>query len=151
MTYFSFAYTVPFPKESKITQEQAFEGLRLKARAPTRFIPMITGCEVLDETPNTLKRKVTTKSGASTIENIEYYGPSLVLFKGEEGNLITNLISVVEGGSLLLTFTFSLKLGEDGNVLGFGRPAEEMKQGANGAVEGTMKTLLELLEEGKLN
>ena len=78
MSTFSFAYTVPFPKDSKITQEQAFEGLRIKARSPMRFVPMITECEVLEETPTTLKRKATTKSGASTVEDIDLYAPSLV-------------------------------------------------------------------------
>ena len=65
--------------------------------------------------------------------------------------MITNLISETEDGSLLLTFTFSLQVDKDNKVIGLGRTGEEMKQGAYGAVEGTMKATLELLEEGKLN
>ena len=65
--------------------------------------------------------------------------------------MITNLISETGDGSLLLTFTFSLKIDENGKVAGFGRSGEEMKQGAYGAVEGSLKAILELLEEGKLN
>ncbi|KAF8607468.1 hypothetical protein BDV93DRAFT_542366 [Ceratobasidium sp. AG-I] len=145
MSHTSVAYTVPFPKDSKITQEQAFEGLRLKARSPLRFIPMFAKCEVLEETSTTLKRKATLKSGASTTESIAFYPPSLVTFTGEEGNLITNLISETEDGSMLLTSTFSLKVPMLGNTV------EEVKQGARVAVEGTLKGLLELLEEGKLN
>ena len=72
-------------------------------------------------------------------------------FKGDEGNLITNLISETEDGSLLLTSTFSFRLDENGNVPAFGWAKEDIKQGARLAVEGTMKGLLELFEEGKLN
>lgn len=78
MTFYNFAYTLPFPKDSKITKEQAFEGLRLKARSPMRFLPMIAECEVLDETPTTMKRKATMKSGASMVEDIDLYAPALV-------------------------------------------------------------------------
>lgn len=52
---------------------------------------------------------------------------------------------------MLLTFTFSLHVDEDNKVIGLGRSGEEMKQGASGAVGSTMKAILELLEEGKLN
>ncbi|KAF8608235.1 DUF1857-domain-containing protein [Ceratobasidium sp. AG-I] len=151
MSFFNFAYTMPFPKDSKITQEQAFEGLRLKARSPMRFLPMIIDCDVLDETPTTMKRKATMKSGASMVEDIDFYTPSLVTFKGEEGNLVTNLISETEDGSMLLTFTFSFKVDENNKIPALGRTGEEMKQGAGTAVGGTMKAILELLEEGKLN
>lgn len=63
---------------------------------------------------------------------------------------MTNLISESENG-LLLTFTFSFKLDKDSKVPALGKTGEEVKQGAGGAVGGTMKAILELLEEGKLN
>lgn len=78
MTTINFAYTVPFPKDTKITQEQAFEALRIKCREPMKFVPVIVACEVLDETPTTMKRKATIKTGEVMVEDMELYKPSLV-------------------------------------------------------------------------
>lgn len=78
MAALNFAYTVPFPKDTKITQEQAFEALRIKCREPMKFVPMIVACEVLDETPTTMRRKATMKTGQVMIEDMVLYKPSLV-------------------------------------------------------------------------
>ena len=78
MSIFNYAYTVPFPKDSKITWDQAFEAMRIKARAPGKFVAAIAQCDVLEETPTSLKRKVVLKSGAEMVEDVLFYKPSLV-------------------------------------------------------------------------
>lgn len=78
MSVFNFAYTVPFPKDSKITWAQAFEGLRFKARDPLRFVPLIAACEVYEETPTYIKRKVSLKTGTEMVEDVSLHEPSLV-------------------------------------------------------------------------
>lgn len=78
MTTINFAYTIPFPKDSKITQEQAFNGLRIKARDPTKFVPIIVECQVLEERPDGLKRKITMKNGKVLVGDVTFHKPSLV-------------------------------------------------------------------------
>lgn len=78
MSNMNFAYTIPFPKDTKVTQEQAFEALRIKCREPMKFVPMFVACEVLEETPTTMKRKATTTTGEVLLEDMELYKPTLV-------------------------------------------------------------------------
>lgn len=78
MTTINFAYTVPFPKDSKITQEQAFNALRIKAREPTKFVPIIVESHVLEEKPNGLKRKSTMRNGDVLVEDVSIHAPCAV-------------------------------------------------------------------------
>ncbi|KAG9100970.1 hypothetical protein FRC06_003485 [Ceratobasidium sp. 370] len=153
MTLCNFAYTAPFPTDSKITKEQAFEALRIKCREPMKFIPVIVACEVLEETPTFMKRKATTSDGKVMVEDMDLYAPTLVTFKSDTGSYITNLISENAEGNMLLTFTFSfpvpghLKAGSEEETA-WKRASFEM---AKGAVSGSLKTTLEMFEAGKLN
>ncbi|CAE6436398.1 unnamed protein product [Rhizoctonia solani] len=149
--FFNYAYTIPFPKDSKISWTQAFEALRHKARAPMDFVP-IASCEVLEENPKYIKRRVVLKNGAEMTEDIDLYAPSLVTFKGHTGSMITNLISENASGERFLTFTFFLPLpgvepGSDAEAT----KKKEMQEIVRGAVEKSLKVTLEMFEEGKLN
>ncbi|CAE6473100.1 unnamed protein product [Rhizoctonia solani] len=145
---FNYAYTVPFPKDSKISWAQAFEAMRHKARAPMAFVPIIASCEVLEENSKYIKRKVVMKNGAEMTEDIDLYAPTLVTFKSNTGVFVTNLISENAEGERFLTFTFTMPL--QGN-----KPeAEEKKEMEGmfkGAVTQSLKATLEMFEEGKLN
>jgi hypothetical protein len=77
-SFFNYAYTAPFPKDSKISSEQAFEALRHKAREPMSFVPVIASCNVLEENPKYIKRKVALKTGLEMTEDVDLYAPSLV-------------------------------------------------------------------------
>ncbi|KAG8742317.1 hypothetical protein FRC10_001676 [Ceratobasidium sp. 414] len=153
MAFYNFAYTAPFPVDTKITQEQAFEALRVKCREPMKFVPVIVGCEVLEETPIFIKRKATMSDGKVMAEDIDLYAPTLVTFKADTGAYVTNLISENAEGNLLLTFTFSfpvpghLKAGSEGETV-WKKGVFEM---AKGAVGNSLKTTLEMFEAGKLN
>jgi hypothetical protein len=74
----NYAYTAPFTEDSKITHEQAFKALHAKARAPVKFIPALSSNEILEETPEFIKRRATTKTGEVLVEDIYLYAPSLV-------------------------------------------------------------------------
>jgi hypothetical protein len=74
---FNYAYTVPFPSDVNISWDQAFEGLRQKARAPMDFVP-VASCEVLEESSKYIKRKVVLNNGDRMTEDIDLYAPSLV-------------------------------------------------------------------------
>ncbi|KAH7334707.1 hypothetical protein B0J17DRAFT_630697 [Rhizoctonia solani] len=150
--FFTYAYTVPFPKDSKISWDQAFEALRHKARAPMPFVPMIASCEVLEERPNYIKRKVALKNGSQMTEDIDLYAPSLVTFKSDTGSFITNLISENAEGERFLTFTFfmplpGIKSGSEDEIA----KRKEMEEMAKGAVVQSLKVTLEMFEKQELN
>ncbi|KAF8608233.1 hypothetical protein BDV93DRAFT_603087 [Ceratobasidium sp. AG-I] len=147
MTTVNFAYTVPFPKDSKITQEQAFNGLRIKARNPTKFVPIMVSSEVLEEKPEGVKIKVTMKHGDVLVQNVSFHAPAVVTFSAEGGHYVTNVISETSDGSLLLTATFKWKLEGGGSDIAIAK----FKDGAKQGVETTLKTILELHEQGGLN
>ncbi|KAG8699527.1 hypothetical protein FRC09_006570 [Ceratobasidium sp. 395] len=153
MAVYNFAYTAPFPKDTKITKEQAFEALRIKSREPMKFVPAIVACEVLEETPTFIKRKATTKDSRVMVEDIDLYQPTLVTFKADTGSYVTNLISENAEGIMLLTFTFSFPIpphiqpgSEEETTWKRG-----MFEGSANAVNGSVKQTLELFEAGKLN
>ncbi|KAF8708218.1 hypothetical protein RHS03_03481, partial [Rhizoctonia solani] len=148
---FSYTYTVSFPKDSKISLAQAFEALRYKARAPMAFVA-IASCEVLEENPKYIKRKVAMKNGMEMTEDIDLYAPSLVTFKGDSDSLITNLISENADGERFLTFTFFMPL--PGIEPGSNAEVEKKKELRELVIAGVTQTLevtLKMFEEGKLN
>ncbi|CAE6418148.1 hypothetical protein ACGC1H_005110 [Rhizoctonia solani] len=151
-TIFNYAYTVPFPKGSKISWAQAFEALRHKARAPMPFIPVIASCEVLEENAKYIKRRVALKSGVEMTEDIDLYAPSLVTFKSNTGTFVTNLISENAEGERFLTFTFSMPLpGVEAGSEAEATKKKEMEGACRGAVAQSLNVTLEMFEEGKLN
>ena len=61
-----FAHTVPINPASatpKLTKEQVWEGLKLKARDPLRYVPAIAKCEVVEEHADGMTRVVEFKPG----------------------------------------------------------------------------------------
>ncbi|KAG8696656.1 hypothetical protein FRC08_007013 [Ceratobasidium sp. 394] len=152
MSVYNYAYTVEFPKDSKITREQAFEALRAKARAPMRFIPVFVSSEVLEETPTFIKRKTVSNMGATMTEDIDLYAPALVTFRGDNGHYVTNLISETSTGALLLTFTFSIPISARiaGDEDEFTKQVK-FREMAKQAVHQSVATILEMLAEGKLD
>ncbi|KAJ1306012.1 hypothetical protein OPQ81_010727 [Rhizoctonia solani] len=152
MSVFNYAYTVPFPRDSKISQAQAFKALRHKVVEPMPFVPVIASCDVLEESPTYIKRKVALKTGLEMTEDVDLYAPSIVTFKSNTGAFITNLISENAEGTLLLTFTFSMPLPgiEPGSEAEESRK-KEMEEASKGAVAQSLKATLQMFEEGKLN
>ncbi|QRV80915.1 kinase domain protein [Ceratobasidium sp. AG-Ba] len=147
MSGFNFAYTVPFPKDSKLTMKQVFEALRVKCREPTKFVGAFSACEVLEETPTYIKRRVTTTAGRVEVEEIDLYAPTMAVFKGEEGkSIITNIVSEAEDGSLFLTLTFEVKDGA-----WFAKGLEHALALAKAGTHKSVEVTLEMLEKGELN
>ncbi|CEL52603.1 hypothetical protein RSOLAG1IB_05808 [Rhizoctonia solani AG-1 IB] len=150
-SFFNYAYTAPFPKDSKISSEQAFEALRHKAREPMSFVPVIASCNVLEENPKYIKRKVALKTGLEMTEDVDLYAPSLVTFKSNTGAFVTNLISENAEGERFLTFTFSMPLpGVEPGSEAEATRKKEMVEASKGAVTQSLKVTLEMFEQGKL-
>ncbi|QRV81027.1 hypothetical protein RhiJN_09042 [Ceratobasidium sp. AG-Ba] len=144
---FNYAYSVPFPKDCKIATEQAFEALRAKSRDPRRFISGFSSAQVLEETPRYIKRKeALARNGLVQVEDLDLYPPTLVVFKADTGSVVTNVISKTAAGDRFLSFTFDMK--EMSLV------AENREEGiikAKATVEGSMKAISEMFDNGELN
>ncbi|CAE7187064.1 unnamed protein product [Rhizoctonia solani] len=150
--FFNYAYTVPFPKDSEISWAQAFEALRHKAREPMAFVPAIASCNVLEENEKYIKRHVALNNGLEMTEDIDLYAPSLVTFKSNTGAFVTNLISESAEGDRFLTFTFFMPFpGIEAGSEAEASKRKEMEDICKGAVEQSLKTTLEMFEQGKLN
>ncbi|KAG8695353.1 hypothetical protein FRC11_001542 [Ceratobasidium sp. 423] len=152
MSIFNYSYTIAFPKDTKITMAQAFEALRIKCREPMKFVPVIVGCEVLEETPTYFKRKITLNTGIDVIEEGDIYAPSLVTFKGDSGTYITNILSEDVNGDLYLTFTFAMPIRSP--IAGSEEEIAEKKwvrDLASGAAEKSLKSIFEMFDEGLLS
>ncbi|KAG8765051.1 hypothetical protein FRC12_007716 [Ceratobasidium sp. 428] len=152
MEFYNFGYTAPFPKDTKITKEQAFEALRHKARDPVKFVPVIVGCELLEETPTFIKRTMTTRDGNTIEEYIDMYAPCFISFKGSNGAMVMNSIVEDKEGCMFLAFSFSfpvLKGLAPGSDEEAAKKQEWYKIGKD-AVETSIVTTLEMLKAGEL-
>lgn len=70
-----------------------------------------------------------------------------VTFNAQEGHYVTNILSETSDGSLLLTGTFNWKVADGGSDIA----VADFKNGAKRGLESTLKTILELHEQGQLN
>ncbi|KAL8277468.1 hypothetical protein RQP46_010190 [Phenoliferia psychrophenolica] len=111
---------------------------------------MISGCEVLKEEGNKLTRKV--KFGEmSMIEEVEWHDQTIVYFEMASGPRITNVVSHDENGELLLTFSFANglpppALDADGNP----KPFEVLNKVLGGGIDSTLKTVREMVLDGRV-
>lgn len=86
-----------------LTRDQIWKGLQRKIRKAQDFVPVITGCDVLEEKENEVKREAHFKGqdggeGHSVIEICKSYYPTKVDFIQPNGAVITNTVS--DGPSL---------------------------------------------------
>jgi|SRR5689334_14571504 hypothetical protein len=137
----------------RLTQDQVWRGLVMKAENAVLFVPRMQSSTVLERWSDGLLREV-VNDGHRFREKITFTPTVEVLFErvGTEDNAgwITNVISESEHG-LLLTFTFAVNL--PGAAPG---TAQERAKGAAmresyvGAVRATLARVRELVGEGKL-
>jgi hypothetical protein len=137
----------------RLTQEQVWRGLMMKAENAVLFVPRMSSCTVLERWNDGLLREV-VNDGNRFQEKISFAPPVEVLFErvGTEDNAgwITNVISESDHG-LLLTFTFAVNLPgakpgtEEERVKG-----AAMKDSYVGAVKATLARVRGLVGEGKL-
>jgi hypothetical protein len=137
----------------RLTQEQVWRGLEMKAENAVLFVPSMKSCEVLERHEGGLLREVV--NGPDRFREKITFTPQVeVLFERvgtvENAGWITNVISESEHG-LLLTFTFSVTL----PGVAPGTPAErqrgeEMRDSYVGAVKATLARVRKLVTEGAL-
>jgi hypothetical protein len=137
----------------RLTQEQVWRGLMIKAENAVLFVPRMQSCTVLERWSDGLLREV-VNDGHRFREKITFAPPVEVLFErvGTEDNAgwITNVISESEHG-LLLTFTFAVNLpGTTPGTAEERAKGEVMKASYVGAVKATLARVRQLVSEGKL-
>jgi len=125
----------------KLTVEQVWKGLGIKARKPSTFVPVITSCEIVSDDGTNVVRRVQFNNGDPVDEKIELHASTIAYFEiAATGQRITNIVSYDEDGELLLTFTFA------NGIPGHG----DAKEVVGKTVEHSIKRLRELAVAGEI-
>ncbi|KAF2833683.1 DUF1857-domain-containing protein [Ophiobolus disseminans] len=141
-----------------LTRDQVWQGLQRKIRFAQEFVPIITSCTVLTDTPTEVTREVVFKEGAGpkprATETVRSYWPSWVDFHQEDGTLVKNVISngsSLDDGGLCMTYVFEFKYDgmEDGSKE---IKAEVVKMSGMSkmAVEKSIETIRQMVVDGKI-
>jgi len=143
--------------EFKLTREQVWKGLELKARDARQFLPpgLCTRCEVVEESPTHFVREATI-AGFDLREIIALEPDSKVTFfqaTGPREGAIINELFEDEDGELQLKFYCYIGLrGKEPN--GFEEQVEQAQfdsdKGYKAALLSTLKRTRDLIAEGKL-
>lgn len=150
---YTLSYAIPINPEGvepKLTREQVWKGLEMKAENALPFVNGMTQCDVLERKDNTILREVTFMGGQSQ-EFITLHAPVKVQFERTDGTgWIDNTISDSDNG-LLLSFTFGINF----PGIADGSPEEKEKgdgmRGAYvGAVAATLKQVRQMVSDGEL-
>ncbi|GJE89537.1 DUF1857 domain-containing protein [Phanerochaete sordida] len=154
------AFTAPInPADAplKVTRAQVWEALKIKARAPTRFVPVIEHCEVVEEHAGGLTRVVQFKPGTGPpgkVTEVITFGDDVhAEFQMiDVGTVISNIVSDGEGESdLYLTFNFAWNFPDihPGSAEETTKRAQ-LKEGAKGAVLQSLKEIRDLVQKGEV-
>lgn len=150
---YTLSHTIPINPdgvEPKLTREQVWRGLEMKAENALPFVNGMTQCDLLERTENTIKREVTF-AGAQSQEFITLFPPVKVQFERLDGTgWIDNVISDSEYG-LLLTFSFGILFhGIPENTPEEKAKGDSMQGAYTGAVAATLKKVREMVAAGEL-
>lgn len=140
----------PEGAEPKLTREQVWRGLEMKAENALPFVNGMTQCDVIERTDTTILREVTFMGGQSQ-EFITLFAPVKVHFNRTDGTgWIDNTISDFDD-ELILTFTFGI------NFPGIAEGSDEEREKGDGmrgayvgAVAATLTRVREMVAAGEL-
>ncbi|HEY3916164.1 MAG TPA: SRPBCC family protein [Stellaceae bacterium] len=137
----------------RLSQDQVWRGLVMKAENAVLFVPRMQSCTVIERHADELLREVVA-DGHRFHEKITFTSPVEVLFERvgttDNAGWITNVISESAHG-LLLTFTFAVNLpGAAPGTAEESAKGEAMKESYVGAVKATLARVRSLVQEGKL-
>jgi hypothetical protein len=150
---YTLSYAIPVNPagvEPRLTKEQVWRGLEMKAENAIPFVNGMSQCDMLERTDNTITRVVTFK-GSQHKELITLFPPVKVQFERMDGTgWIDNTISDSDSG-LILSFTFGI------NFPGMAAGSDEEKaQGEGmrgsyvGAVAATLNRVRRMVSDGTL-
>jgi hypothetical protein len=150
---YTLSHAIPINPEGvepKLTREQVWQGLAMKAENALPFVNGMTQCDLLERKGNTLLREVTFM-GAQSQEFITLYAPVKVQFERTDGTgWIDNTISESEFG-LLLSFTFGINFpGITADTPEEKAKGDSMKGAYVGAVAATLDRVRQMVRDGEL-
>ncbi|QKD62677.2 uncharacterized protein FOBCDRAFT_254570 [Fusarium oxysporum Fo47] len=135
-----------------LSEAQVWNGLKRKVRKAHEFVAPILECEVLSEEDKEVGTKVTrqvtfdkeARGSNDTVvkEVVHEFAPTRVDFYQPDGSKIFNIVSVDQGGNLILTFAFEWWHPQ---VEAESEEAKQLREKyfkmAKGAVEGTINAI----------
>ena len=140
----------PDGTEPKLSREQVWKGLEMKAENAIPFVNGMTQCDVIERGENTILREITF-NGAQSREAITLYEPVKVQFERTDGTgWIDNTISDSETG-LILSFTFGINFpGIEAGSTEEKSKGDSMRGAYVGAVAATLSRVRQMVAAGEL-
>ncbi|EWZ83536.1 hypothetical protein FOCG_16922 [Fusarium oxysporum f. sp. radicis-lycopersici 26381] len=155
MVTINLAYSAPINPGGAspiLSEAQVWNGLKRKVRKAHEFVAPILECEVLSEEDKEVGTKVTRQvtfdkeargSNDTVVKEVVYeFAPTRVDFYQPDGSKIFNIVSVDQGGNLILTFAFEWWHPQ---VEAESEEAKQLREKyfkmAKGAVEGTINAI----------
>ncbi|KAJ5683135.1 hypothetical protein N7462_006300 [Penicillium macrosclerotiorum] len=155
----NLAFTAPINPSgvTPLTRQQIWAGLQLKVRSAETFVPgAIQSTDVLSESvdPATgnsvvVREVVFRESQKRVKEVVTSFEPCRVEFDQPDGSRVSNVVSEGAGGDLYMTYIFEWRHpGVSQEELA--ALLEKQKRMSQGAVEGTLSALRQLVADGKI-
>ncbi|KAJ4055689.1 hypothetical protein NW756_003170 [Fusarium oxysporum] len=164
MVTINLAYSAPINLSGAspiLSEAQVWNGLKRRVRKAHEFVAPILECEALSEEDTEAGTKVTRQvtfdkevrgSNETVVKEVVYeFAPTRVDFYQPDGSKIFNIVSVDQGGSLILTFAFEWWHPQ---VEAESEEAKQLREKyfkmAKGAVEGTINAIRKFVKQGEL-
>ncbi|PWY83623.1 DUF1857-domain-containing protein [Aspergillus heteromorphus CBS 117.55] len=140
-----------------LTQKQVWAGLLLKIGSAETFVPnAIQSTTVVSEStdpatgnPVTIREVIFREDQRKVKETVTAYEPSRAVFVQPDGSTIGNVVSEGAEGELYLTYTFEWAH-PDASKEELATFLEKEKKMSRAAVEGTIRVMRELAQNGKI-
>ncbi|KNG80591.1 hypothetical protein ANOM_011002 [Aspergillus nomiae NRRL 13137] len=166
MLTLNIAYTEPVnntsdPSIPVLTQEQVWNGLKLKARRPQDFIPSLDDSRILEEREDgtyiireahvAANLRESPMAGKWTREECKLHAPVRTYFTLPGGSSVENIVSIGHDQNLYLTFTYEWKLTDiEPGTNEAQKAKEDHMRIAISSVQGTIRALRRMAEERTL-
>lgn len=139
-----------------LTRAHIWPLLRRKVHSAQEFVPVISSTTVLSTTTNATGhpvtvREVTFLEGNRVVrEECVEYEPMKIEFLQGDGSKVQDVVSEGSEGELYMTYTFEWLHPElAGDAEGLSEREAKEKKMAKMAVEGTIKTMREMVKDGR--
>ncbi len=142
------------PNEPRLTRSLVWHGLMMKAENPLPFVPVITGCKIVERGADRLTREIVDK-GDTITEIVTFHPQHMVKFERVTGRVLGTILNEIvedDDGELALRFTFKLTV--EGIAPGGAEErdfAGQMEQGYLMAVTATLKAMRKLVKDNALS
>ncbi|KAJ6128820.1 hypothetical protein N7471_010037 [Penicillium samsonianum] len=159
------AYTEPVngadPATPTLTQEQVWNGIKLKARCPEAFIPSFddsrvveereNGCVIVREAHVSADLHESPMAGKWTREECRLHAPVKTCFTLPGGSIVENIIAKGPDQTLHLTFTYEWHLpGIEPGTNEAKKAEDDHMKIAVSSVQGTITAMRKMAQENRI-